>query len=122
MKNITSRFTLEKKGICGSCGEDVGNGVGAKGSVLTPILNNLPSSHIFREPANAHDVFYHIGKTEGERKIADKVFLAKMLDRVRHFPVIKKQWYIINAYRNYYAVRLFGKRFFNWKGCKGNVK
>jgi len=118
MKNITSRFTLEKKGICGSCGEDVGNGVGAKGSVLTPILNNLPSSHIFREPANAHDVFYHQGKTESTRKIADKIFLELMLNEAKKLSFIRRKLYKALAYRNYYAVRIFGKKYFNFKGCK----
>ena len=52
-----------KKQIC--------NGCGAKGSFLAKII---PQGK-FREACNIHDYMYAIGKTDEDKKIADRVFI-----------------------------------------------
>jgi hypothetical protein len=112
----------ERGGICPVCQRSVANGVGPSDMPLaTEFLHTLPSSHLFYEPANLHDVLYHIGNTEKDRKKADKMFLEHMLDTVKkRCDDYEKPWFTLAAYRNYFTVRWFGERFFNYEGCGGS--
>jgi hypothetical protein len=105
---------------CPICGEAVANGIGpADLPLTTKFLHMLPSSHLFYDSANLHDRLYHIGRTESDRKNADKKFLEHMLATIKmNCAEFRTSWYKISAYRNYYAVRWFGGKFFNYKGCK----
>jgi len=108
---------LENLGVCRFCGKNVANGLGGEGSVINPVLHALPSSHLFRKAANVHDVLYHQGFTELARKIADDIFLKLMLEAANDVGFLWRQWYRLQAYRNYAAVRLFGKKYFSYKRC-----
>jgi len=109
---------LDEIGICKYCNRDVANGLGGEGSVINPILHALPSSHLFRKAANIHDVLYHQGFTELKRKIADDIFLKLMLEAANDVGFLWRQWFRLQAYRNYFAVRWWGKSYFNYKGCR----
>lgn len=110
---------------CPICGEEkskgIGNGVGPSGMPLArKFLHMLPSSHLFYDSANLHDILYHIGRTEEDRKNADNKFLEHMLVTVRtKCSGYKRPWFTLAAYRNYYSVRWLGGRFFSWDGCNG---
>jgi hypothetical protein len=106
-------------GTCPICGKSVANGVGPSDLPLaTEFLHTLPSSHLFYESACLHDVLYHIGKNEKDRKNADKMFLDHMLGVVKtRCDDYEKPWFTLAAYRNYYAVRWWGAKFFNYDGC-----
>lgn len=109
--------------ICPHCKTKIGNGVGpADCEVVTKLLHNLPSSHLFYDAANYHDLAYHIGGGELQREFADYLFLKRMLEATKKCNFFMKPIYFLSAYRNYYAVRLFGKRFFNYAGCKGKTE
>lgn len=110
--------------ICPYCSLDVTNGVGPSDcEIVTKLLHNLPSSHLFYDAANYHDLAYHIGSDEQDRKKADEIFLENMLRTVSIYCCgFYAIMYTMAAYRNYYAVRLFGKRFFNYAGCKGKTE
>ena len=113
-----SENLAQNGGICPVCGKMVANGVGGENDPLTPLLHELPSSHLFYDSANLHDVFYHVGRSEIDRKNADKRFLEHMLDTVKtRCDSHKKPWFVLAAYRNYYCVRWFGKKFFSYQGC-----
>ncbi len=113
--NITR---LELEGICRYCGALVANGVGGEGDLLTPILHTLPSSHLFHRSGNCHDVLYH--QRQLKREAADRIFLELMLEEARRFGFIKRSWYTAQAYRNFYAVRIFGEKFFK-NGCCSKI-
>lgn len=110
--------------ICGEAtakGIPIANGVGpADMPLATKFLHMLPSSHLFYDSANLHDILYHIGRTEEDRKNADNKFLEHMLVTVRtKCSGYKRPWFTLAAYRNYYSVRWLGGRFFSWDGCNG---
>lgn len=106
--------------FCPKCKNDVTNGVGPSDlPAVTKFLHTLPSSHMFYESANWHDYLYHKGCTEDDRLKADKKFLELMLADIKgNCAEFRTSWYKILAYRNYFAVRMFGKKFFNYEGCK----
>jgi len=108
---------LEHLGVCKFCGKNVANGLGGEGCLINPVLHALPSSHLFRKAANVHDVLFHQGWTDEHRKIADDIFLKLMLEATNSLPFLQRQWYKLQAYRNYAAVRLFGKKYFSSKRC-----
>lgn len=106
--------------FCPRCLMDVTNGIGpADLPLVTEFLHMLPSSHIFYEAANWHDIAYHLGTTELDRKNADRMFLGLMKSIINiRCNFYSKPWYRLSAYRNYFCVRLMGSKFFNYKGCK----
>jgi len=117
---IITEQMAEFGGVCPVCKKLVANGVGGENDPLTPLLHELPSSHLFFDSANLHDVLYHIGRTERDREKADKKFLEHMLATVKiDCDGYKKPWFMLAAYRNYYAVRWWGKGYFNYDGCGG---
>lgn len=96
----------QKKLIC--------NGCGAKGGIVNP------PDFIFKASCNHHDFLYWVGNTEEERKYADKAFYKYMkIDISEKKGVIKKAYYHIWAYAYYRAVRLFGKKYFNYGDKNG---
>jgi hypothetical protein len=106
-------FMLEK---CPFCGEKF-NGVGASDTkILTKILHALPSSHIFYKAGNTHDYNYHI--CINTRKKSDEIFLHMMLEETKKMAIHKRAWYTAQAYRNYYAVRIAGAKFYGKNRCK----
>lgn len=106
-------------GVCPVCGKAVANGIGPEDMPLaTKFLHTLPSSHLFYQSANLHDILYHIGRTETDRENADKMFLNHMIAAIKMCcNSFQKPLYTFAAYRNYYFVRCFGEKFFNYKGC-----
>ena len=105
--------------VCPFCLNDVTNGIGPSDlPEVTKLLNNLPSSHVFRSAADWHDYLYHLGATEDNRCDADHIFYDYMLEAVEEKCVwFSKWWYRLQAKRNFIAVREFGGNFFNYKGC-----
>lgn len=106
--------------VCPFCKKDVTNGVGpADLPTVTKVLNDLPSSHIFRKAAEWHDYNYHIGYEENHRKVADESFYRNMVAAIKESrPWYFIGWYRLQAYRNFWFVRKFGSNFFNYKGCR----
>jgi hypothetical protein len=109
-------------GNCPLCGKYyTTNGVGTSElPVLTSVLNSLPSSHILRYGAAFHDWAFHMGGSWGTRKQADDLMLSKNRERIAYLKLgwIKSSFYYTMNWRNYLAVRLFGGKFWNEKGCK----
>lgn len=105
--------------VCPICNKDVTNGVGPSDlPEVTKVLNNLPSSHIFRGAADWHDLRYHLGYTEWDRKKADDKFYKDMLEAIdSNCSWYSRGFYRLQASRNYWFVRKFGKSFFNYQGC-----
>lgn len=108
--NLFESINCEK---CLICGEKFKvNGIGPTGnSELTKFLHALPSSHIFYIAASIHDVLYHYKLNDVDRKKADNIFLIKMLELSEKKGGSFCWWYKAQAYRNYWSVRLFGKRY-----------
>ncbi len=109
-------------GNCPICGKYfLPNGVGPSDiPQLTTVLNNLPSSHILRYGANFHDFAYHMGGLWGSRKQADDLMLDKNREKIKSLNLgwIKSSFLYTMNWRNYLAVRTFGAKFWNEKGCK----
>ena len=85
------------------------NGCGSKSSFV-PV-----PEFIFHASCDKHDVLYIIGGTEEDRKKADKIFYKyMMLDIVNEDSRFKRIYYSIWAYTYYKAVRVFGKKYFNY--------
>ena len=119
--NITEE--MASKGFqCPVCGQFFrGNGLGPSDiPELTTALNSLPSSHVLKYGANYHDIAYHLGPAWGSRKDADDLMLSKNKEKIGrlHRSWLEKQWLHAMNYRNYWAVRAFGSKFWNEKGCK----
>lgn len=77
---IITEQMAERGGICEICKIPITNGIGPSGMPLvTEFLHMFPSSHVFFEAGNFHDVLYHKGCTENDRLSADKKFLELML-------------------------------------------
>lgn len=114
---------LEAPKVCPICGIDVTNGVGPeKLPEVTKLLNNLPSSHLFRKAADWHDYGYHIGYREVDRQTADEFFYRAMLEAIhQECSWYSRCWYRLQAYRNFLFVRKFGRHFFNYKGCSSGL-
>ncbi len=112
-------------GLCPVCGHQFRpNGVGPTDiKELATALNSLPSSHVLKYGANWHDWAYHLGRAFGSREQADDLMLTKNREKIGrlHRSWIEKQWLYAMNYRNYYAVRVFGSKFWNKKGCKDGV-
>lgn len=61
-----------------------------------------------------HDISYASGREESDRKRADKGFLRAMKRDVCRLPIWRRPLAYSAAYLYYSAVRLFGKKFFNY--------
>lgn len=86
------------------------NGCGAKGSFLAQIL---PQWH-FKEACNIHDYMYLIGKTDDDKKVADRVFINNLHRVTQALPPMQKPLARAIARIYYEAVAKFGYEAF-WK-------
>lgn len=98
---------LKTKGIC--------NGFGPSSwKVLNFILNRVsPAFNI--ASADIHDLNYFRWGTEADRKKADEWFLKYMLLDCQNFTWIKRIYYTILAYMYFWAVRIWWKKYFQYK-------
>lgn len=94
----------QKKAIC--------NGCGGKGGWITP------PQFIFKASCNQHDFYSWRGGKEEDRAKADKEFYQAMLEDIKSQPLIKKPYYHLWAFTYYKAVRIFGKKYFNYGAMK----
>lgn len=118
MVDITKTMA-EFGGICPVCKKRFKpNGVGGKGDPLTPILQKLPTSSVLKIGANYHDWAYHLGPNWGTREDADRLMLEHNRLAIAKFcEWWQKPFYHLANYRNYYAVRKFGNKFWNRDDC-----
>jgi len=91
--------------------EEICNGCGAKGGWIKP------PNFIFKASCNQHDFYYWRGATEHERLIADESFYKFMKIDIdeRQYSFLKTAWYHAWAYSYFKAVRIFGKKAFNFE-------
>lgn len=95
------------------------NGIGGERSKLTPILTWAFAG--YQTSAAIHDVRYHVGGTEADRKAADREFKNNLLVEWKY------EWGFFRWFRPlararrkqllaaYAAVRLNGHKYFNFK-------
>jgi len=89
--------------------ESICNGCGGKGGFINP------PEFLFHASCNQHDFYYWRGGDEIDRKKADDAFYRFMqIDCTNEDRFIKRHLYEINAWLYYKAVRVFGKKFFNY--------
>lgn len=112
----------DEGGHCPICGAYLKRGeLGPSGvPIITPALSNLPSSHVLSYGARRHDAAYHMGISWGSRKQADDLMLNKNREKIKSLNLgwIKSSFLYTMNWRNYLAVRTFGAKFWNEKGCK----
>jgi hypothetical protein len=119
-KHYISEYMALRGGKCPSCGRFFRpNGVGPEdNAALSSLLSKLPSDHILRYGANFHDWAYHMGSDWGTREDADLLMLQKNRQEILRKVAVWSRWfYYAMNYRNYWAVRIGGKKHFNSKGC-----
>ena len=97
----------QKQAIC--------NGCGGKGGLINP------PDFIFKASCNQHDFYYWRGGLEYDRLIADYDFYKDMLEDIETQPLIKKPYYHLWALAYYKAVRIFGKKYFNYNIMKNET-
>ena len=90
----------QKQAIC--------NGCGGKGGFINP------PEFLFHASCNHHDFRYWRGCTEADRKDADDSFYKWMKVDVSESKLYLKPYYHFLAWSYYKAVRLFGKKYFNY--------
>jgi len=77
-----------------------------------------PHHKFFNTQCELHDELYNLGGDEQDRKRADKRLFDDMLRHsIEYYSESAfKQWrYVSIALAYYFAVRLFGRRYFNYK-------
>lgn len=84
------------------------NGCGGKGSFI-PV-----PQFIFRASCNHHDINYLLGGCEKDRLKSDVQFYEMMLLDCNNHPFLFKYFYKFWAYVYYKAVRICGKKYFNY--------
>lgn len=70
---------------------------------------------MFEACCNIHDEYYNKGGNEIDRKIADVYLYEYMKLDISHLPFWKRPYFHIWALIYYWAVRIFGKKYFNFK-------
>lgn len=86
------------------------NGCGGKGSWI-----KVPN-FIFEASCNTHDVGYGIGGNEARRFECDgKFFIIMIKDTFKVKNWFKRVYYQVWAFVYFIAVRIFGKKYFNYK-------
>ena len=96
--------------------EFICNGCGGKGAWI-----KVPN-FIFKASCNHHDFYYWRGKDEADRKKADKAFYKFMRIDISEVNSLKKPYYHVWALSYYLAVRLFGRKFFNYSDKYKTIK
>ncbi|NMA48115.1 MAG: hypothetical protein GX945_16295 [Lentisphaerae bacterium] len=98
---------------------DICNGVGGRGSVLTPAINF--AYRRYQSCSSPHDWAYHIGGSDADRKLADADFEHNLLIRWRELYGKTRYlnplalWERNKIRLAYKAVRLFGHKYFNFR-------
>jgi len=100
MLHYSDLTEVQKQSIC--------NGCGVKGGLIKP------PDFIFKASCNQHDFYYWRGYSEEDRKKADKAFYKFMRVDITSAKWLMKPYYHLWAFGYYTAVRLFGKKFFNY--------
>ena len=91
---------FQQKSVC--------NGCGGKGGIFNP------PEFLFHASCNQHDFYYWRGGDESDRKEADDTYYDKMKEDVAEASAIKRPFYGCMAWIYYKAVRIVGKKFFNY--------
>ena len=87
------------------------NGCGGKGSWIKP-----PYKKFFEASCNKHDLGYNRGGNQADRFECDAKFLVMMLkDTYKLNGWLRRVYYQHWAFTYYLAVRIFGKKYFNYK-------
>ena len=84
------------------------NGCGAKGGLV-----KVPS-FIFKASCNQHDFYYWRGREESDRLKADESFYRNMKIDIQDEKWYSKPFHHVWAYTYFKAVRIFGKKAFNY--------
>jgi len=78
-----------------------------------------PHLNFFKEECNTHDILYDIGGDKYDRKLADFLLMVEMQKKTNNYfknrKPISRAWYNIICYFYYLAVRIFGKKRFNYE-------
>ncbi len=92
---------------------EICNGCGGKGGWIKP------PNFLFEADCNMHDFGYFRGGDEVRRMECDTKFLQAMLrDCLRVNGTFRRNFYKFWAYTYFVAVRIFGKRYFNYRKAK----
>lgn len=91
------------------------NGCGCGSGILKYF--KPPYARYFINCCNSHDAAYDIGGTEENRKHADVWLFWRMVGNIniRYFSPFKATWLVLISLLYYISVRLFGRKFFNYK-------
>ena len=86
------------------------NGCGGKGSWIRP-----PHGVFFEASCDKHDISYGLGGNEAKRFECDGKFFTMMIkDTFKIKWLFKRIYYQIWAFVYFMAVRIFGKKYFNY--------
>lgn len=117
-----SEELAERGGNCPLCGKYLKRGELGPSDVpiITSALSALPTTHVLSYGARYHDVAYHMGTSWGTRLQADNLFLDKNKEKIASLACNIFSKFALHAanYRNYWAVRCFGAKFWDEGGCK----
>jgi len=89
--------------------DKVSNGCGGKGGWIKP------PDFLFHASCDKHDELYSIGGTEADRKNDDDKFYEYMKYDIDVVDGVSRYYYKLWAYVYYKAVRLRGKKYFNYR-------
>lgn len=75
-----------------------------------------PYHEFFRDCCNAHDAAYDCGGDEKFKKTADRWLYRNMVElSLKSFSPVKATWMSCIALTYYVSVRLFGRKYFNYR-------
>ena len=103
-KFLTSeqRATLEERGILNGCGPQSWHGWGP--------------NWLFKADCYEHDYNYAVGGSEADRRMADWGFYIAMIQDTKRLVWFRQPFARLNAWIFYQAVRMFGKKHYNYQG------
>jgi hypothetical protein len=70
---------------------------------------------MFEASCNIHDDYYNKGGNEIDRKIADVYLFEYMKQDIKKLPVIKQPYFYMWVLLYYWAVRIYGTKYFYYK-------
>lgn len=94
------------------------NGIGGKGCWYNKLIPNTVYRLDISLASGPHDIAYHFGFSETDRKLADKQFLRNMCKIIEKESTFWTKWTGLDflrkrrAYKYYLAVRIFGGKAF----------
>lgn len=76
-----------------------------------------PHHEFFKTVCNIHDTAYDVGGNEEDRKKADVWLFRNMIKKIitSDFSPLKISYFVFIALTYYISVRMFGKKYFNYK-------